>query len=122
MKESETLLLNLSNHPFDKWLPKQKEMAMKRWGRVEDIAFPHIPPAASEEELDELVEVYTQKILNLKPTAAHVMGEMTFVYRMVNRLQKLGISCVASTTNRKVEFLPDGTKKSIFEFVNFRKY
>jgi hypothetical protein len=40
--------------------------------------------------------------MNPKPAAVHLMGEMTFTFALVRKLQAAGIRCVASTTARDV--------------------
>ena len=55
-------------------------------------------------------------------TVVHVMGEMTFTYNMVNALKNVGITCLASTTERLVTMTSDGKKVSDFKFVQFREY
>lgn len=115
------MLLNLSNHPSTKWLPQQITAAKVEFVSIEDLAFPNVPPAATEMELDSLVDKYVEIILVKKPTAVHLMGEMTFTFRLVTHLKAAGIHCIASTTNRTVEER-DGKKIVQFEFVQFRAY
>jgi hypothetical protein len=57
----------------------------------------------------------------MDPQAVHLMGEMTFTFRLVTMLQAAGIPCIASTTHRTVEER-DGKKIVQFEFVQFRPY
>ncbi len=97
------MLLNLSNHPSHKWTPEQQQAAREQYCDITDIPFPNIPPEATEEELGQLVEAYVEKIKGRQPAAVHLMGEMTFTYRLVQRLKEAGIPCVASTTHRIVE-------------------
>jgi hypothetical protein len=85
------------------------------------MSFPNIPPELVGIELDELVETYASKIKAENPQAVHVMGEMTFTYRLVNHLKANDILCIASTTNRIVEE-KDGKKIVQFQFVQFRAY
>lgn len=115
------MLLNLSNHPSSKWTLEQLQTARRQYSDVEDLPFPNIPPSYSEDELDALVEDYCSTVQKLNPDAVHVMGEMTFTYRLVNRLKEAGIKCLASTTNRIVEE-KDGKKIVQFQFVQFREY
>ena len=122
------MLINISNHNSEKWSSEQKAAAEKEWGKIFDIQFPSVNPHISDEALDNLVEIYENEVYEkLNPTqgvdcnAVHVMGEMTFVYRLVKALQNQGIHCVASTTERIVSE-QDGVKTSIFKFVKFRSY
>ena len=52
----------------------------------------------------------------------HIMGEMTFTFRLVEKLKAAGIRCVASTSERVVQELSDGKKVVQFSFVRFREY
>ena len=118
------ILLNFSNHPSTQWKEEQLEAA-HCFGTVEDLAFPAVSPSMDEEELDELVEEFVEMIANdfdSSYTCVHIMGEMTFVFRMVFRLKTLGFRCIASTTERIVQETPDGQKISSFQFVRFREY
>ena len=127
------VFINLSNHPSSKWVGKQRLDATKNNAELVDIQFPNIDPAATDNDIDMLVNEYVNKILafvgddkktRLEDIIVHVMGEMTFTYKLVDRLLNYyGIQCVASTTKRIViENEEDVTKTSIFEFVQFRKY
>lgn len=119
------MLLNLSNHPTSTWQPNQLALAQKQYGEVQDLPFPQINPEATPSELNHLAAQYLQKIVPLQQQqdtfAVHVMGELTFTFLMVKKLQELGIPCVASTTLRKTK--QEGNRKiSIFQFVQFRPY
>ncbi|MCC5938410.1 MAG: TIGR02221 family CRISPR-associated protein [Lunatimonas sp.] len=115
-------LLNLSNHPSTSWPEKQLKLASEHYGPVQDIPFPQIDPLAGEGEIDALADQYLTKILDLRPKAVHLMGELTFTFTLVQLLQSHGIPCIASTTHRTTQDMPDGTKVSKFEFVRFRNY
>src|SRR5690625_3314186 len=116
------MLLNLTNHPSSNWPENQKSLAKERYQKIQELPFPKINPEWNEEELDQLVEEYENKIQKLKPQAVHIMGEMTFTYRLVNRLKEMGIPCIASTTERTDTFDEDDHKISTFKFVRFRNY
>lgn len=118
------IFINLSNHPSAKWSEGQLEAA-KQYGEVIDIDFPSVDSMADEALLDELVNHYVNKILyisNGKEATVHVMGEMTFTYRLVCALKEYGIKCVASTTERISHDNGDGTKTSEFKFIKLRSY
>ncbi|RMG84588.1 MAG: CRISPR-associated protein [Bacteroidetes bacterium] len=115
------MLLNLSNHPATGWSPEQAGAAEKAFGRVEDLPFPNVPPSADEAEVDRLVGIFFDKIAGMGPSAVHIMGEMTFSFRLISRLKSAGIPCLASTTDRLVE--ERGGRKIVqFRFVRFRYY
>lgn len=118
------LFLNLSNHSSDKWSKAQLDAA-RAYGEVVDMPFPEIDPGATTEEIHRLAEEYAEEISCKYPDCdltVHLMGEMTFCFRLVTLLHARGVRCVASTTQRKTSELPDGTKESIFEFEAFREY
>jgi hypothetical protein len=116
------MLLNLSNHPSARWAAEQFNKAQEEYERVEDLPFPHIDPALTTEEVQSLAADYFQRVLATQPAAVHLMGEMTFTHALVQKLKAAGIPCVASTTQRRTEELPDGSKKVHFQFVQFRAY
>jgi len=124
------MLLNLSNHPLSKWSPKQRGAAEGLFGAIVDIPFPAIEPMASLEEIEKMVQDYVQLCLThleqhndyAEENAVHIMGEYTFTYLFVREMEKRGILCVASTTERIVTDNPDGSKTTFFEFVQFRPY
>jgi hypothetical protein len=115
------MLLNLSNHPYTSWPVAQATAALRQFGTVQDLPFPSIPPQATTAEVQELVEDYYQQIRQTNPHTVHLMGEMTFTFALVQRLQAAGIPCVASTSERIVEER-EGRKIVTFNFVQFRPY
>jgi len=50
------------------------------------------------------------------------MGKFTFTYQFFKEMEKRSIPCVASTTERIVTENPDGSKTTLFKFVQFRPY
>ena len=119
-----SLMINLSNHPTTLWSDCQVAEARK-WGELMDMPFPKVDPHVDSQDITGLVDEYSSRILALARDhvlVVHVMGEMTFTYRVVARLKAAGIECVASTTERKVIERADGTKISSFQFVRFRAY
>lgn len=118
------LFLNLSNHSSDKWGEAQLDAA-RAYGKVVDMPFPEIDPGATTEEIYILAEEYAEEITSRYPDrdlTVHIMGEMTFCFRLVTLLHARGVRCVASTTQRKTSELEGGKKESIFEFQEFREY
>ena len=118
------LLINLSNHPSAGWGARQREAA-EMYGEIEDMDFPAIPPVAGEREITDLAEEYVARIeerAEMRDVTVHIMGEMTFCYAVITRLQPLGIPCIASTTRRQVTETADGVKEVRFDFETFRKY
>jgi hypothetical protein len=122
------MLLNLSNHPSTRWSDKQRQTAIEKYGNIQDMPFPNVPAAATSEEVEILANDYVQgirglaKVENNLPFAAHVMGEMTLVFRIVTLLKQSDITCVASTSERNSVENADGSKTIQFEFIQFREY
>ena len=123
------MLINLSNHPAEKWQEKQKQLAREKYGIVQDLSFPAVPPEATHAQVQEMAKELFEKIVAVfdecanepLPIAVHIQGEFTLVFALVTLLKSSGISCIASTSNRNVS--DDGAKKIIiFEFVQFREY
>lgn len=116
------MLLNLSNHPSTSWPKNQVTLANQNYGAIQDIPFPQIDPLANEDDINELANNYLNQILSLKPKAVHLMGELTFTFKLVELLKSHGITCLASTTTRNTQEMADGCKISKFQFVRFRSY
>lgn len=117
------MLINLSNHPSIMWESDQLNAAA-RYGRIIDIPFPKVAPEGDEDYIEQLVTNTMDSILQYtdkEEVTVHIMGEMTFVYLLVNRLSMIGIPCLASTTERIAQET-DNIKISNFKFIRFRKY
>ena len=123
------MLINLTNHPLSQWSEKQLKEAKKLYGKIVDLPFPQIPANWDSSEVDKLSEDYLNTILSncqqgiydKNNLSVHIMGEMTFCFSLIKKLQSHNIKCIASTTERNV--VEDGnTKKVIFEFCKFRNY
>ena len=121
------MLINFSNHPSAEWSELQQSAAEK-YGPVTDFPFPAVDPMAETYQIEQLAETYEikfRKILakdNTGIPAIHIMGELTFCHALVKRLQRVGIICLASTTDRETVNNPDGSKTARFGFVRFREY
>ena len=123
-QKNKSILINLSNHPSALWQDNQLTAA-EEYREIVDMSFPQISPDASNDDIEQLAQDFYDRILEMKQTSdivVHIMGEMTFTYSLVNKLKRIGVVCVASTTERISVDNPDGTKTSTFKFVKFRKY
>lgn len=116
------VLLNVSNHPFKAWSAEQERAALAQFDRVDDLPFPAIDPVWTDIQVVKCADEYVNKILDKRPVAVHLMGEMTFTYALAQKLKIAGIPCVASTTIREVIDHGDGRKEAQFRFVQFRPY
>lgn len=115
------MLLNLSNHPSASWSFAQLAAAGGE-SQVIDLPFPAVAPDGDEAYIESLANEYLNKILKMNDIkAVHIMGEMTFCYKLITKLKAHNIRCLASTTKREtVE--ENGVKISKFNFVRFREY
>lgn len=116
------MFINLTNHPSDSWSEEQLTAAHK-YGKIIDIHFPNIEPTFTSSMINKLADETINTIMAIgKDITVHIMGEMTFTYAVVSRLKTIGITCLASTTERNTIITPDGKKISEFRFVQFRDY
>ncbi len=119
------MLINLTNHPSTKWDDKQLNEAKMLYSEIMDIQFPNVSPEFTQEDIDRLGDEYLDKILSIDSKTlkiVHIMGEMSLTFNLINKLKQHDIPCVASTTQRDVEELSDGSKVVRFNFVQFRPY
>ena len=118
------ILVNLSNHPYERWSEAQKEAA-KEYGEVRDMPFPAIDPEEDTEQIRKTADEYISEVVGLSAEYAvtvHLMGEMSFVVYAVSQLSERGIRCICSTSERDVDDLGGGEKKVAFHFKRFRDY
>lgn len=119
------MLINLSNHPSSMWDIKQINAA-REYGQIIDMPFPAVDEQGDEEYISALAEYYLHKILAMADEveiAVHLMGELTFTYALLYRLQTNGIKCIASTSKRIVnDETPSRKGEVIFQFARFREY
>ena len=115
------MFLNLSNHPSLNWTEPQLAAAGGE-SQVIDLPFPTVSPDGDEAYIEQLANEYYNKIIEMQDvTTVHIMGEMTFCYKLITKLKAHNIRCLASTTKREtVE--ENGVKISKFNFVRFREY
>ena len=89
------------------------------------MPFPQVDSNGNEAYISSLADEYVSKIIDVAAdncVVVHLMGEMTFTFALVCRLQRLGYSCVASTTERTVRELDSGRREVWFKFTRFRMY
>ncbi len=120
------MLINLSNHPSSRWDTPQIQAAVQ-FGEITDMPFPEIEPEWDSKQVEQLAEVYFNKITTIAREkdavpVVHVMGEYSFCFKLVVLLKKAGIKAVVSTSKRHSVKNPDGTKTIQFNFVQFRPY
>lgn len=118
------MFINLSNHPSSEWNKEQIETA-SQYGNIVDIPFPVIDEYATETEIKKRAEDYFATILEKgmpQELTVHIMGEQTFCYALISKLQREGIRCVASCTVRDTYVNEIGEKVSSFHFARYREY
>lgn len=121
----EDIFINHSNHPSALWSEEERRAA-DEYGRIVDMAFPAIPPLATEIEVEGLAEANAARIIAQKPALVLCQGEYTYTYALVKRFIEKGIYVVAACSERVVEehHEPDGSTRRIsqFRFKRFRFY
>ena len=123
-QSKQRLLINLSNHPYHLWKDPQKAKA-EVYGKCIDMAFPAVSSTASKSDIDSLSNEFLLNILEYTSTyevTIHLMGEMTFCFSLLQKLNKLHIPAIASTTERICKESNNSTKESVFDFIRFREY
>ncbi len=117
--------INLSNHPSKFWGDKQREASLK-YGEILDYPFPVVDPYATSEEVNGLANQISDDIIRKSPEAVMCQGEFTLTFAIVHCLQKQGIKVLSACTERHVSEETDEngrtSRKSIFEFVQYREY
>ena len=122
------MLINFSHHVHTQWSEKQLQKAIDLYQEIIDIPFPNVEPEGDEIYIQNLADEYLNQILEIqqqnadKSITVHLMGEYTFCFALLKKLQAHNITCVASTTKRIVQMTEDQKKISVFEFVQFRKF
>ena len=125
------MLINLTNHPSASWSEKQLAAAHEQYGEIKDIPFPDIDPTLGKQEVFDMAADYFLKISHIHADlpeaekenfAIHVQGEHTFVHNLIEHVEILNFTCVASTTRRIKKDLGNGQSHQQFEFVRFREY
>ena len=122
--ENKNIFINLTNHPSAGWSEEQLSAA-RQYGEVEDLLFPVVDEHASEDDILLLADRYLAMIMErgeAQHLTVHIMGEQTFCYALISKLQAAGIRCVASCTERDTYIDEAGKKVSTFHFTRFRDY
>lgn len=118
------MFINLTNHPSSGWSEAQLAAA-RQYGDIVDMSFPVVDENGSEADIKHLADDYLAQILkkgNPSDITVHIMGEQSFCYALISKLQKEGIRCVASCTVRNTYVNGAGEKVSTFQFTRFREY
>jgi hypothetical protein len=118
------MLINLTNHPSEKWGEEQMNAAISAYNDVIDYPFPSVSPNATEEDINHIAQNTVMDItrkygLNI---TIHIMGEFTLCYALIKMFKTNGVRCIASCTERIAKELSNGCKISEFHFIKFREY
>lgn len=123
------MLINLTNHPSEKWGEAQRTEAKRKFGRIMDIPFPAVDALASEEYIAELAEMTARKVVEVsgrEDTGVLVQGEFTLTFAVIRILDKMGIPCYAACSERHTVETADKNgmsyKQVEFQFARFRQY
>ena len=126
MLPKERLLINISNHPSNKWSEKQHKEARSYGNKVIDLPFPSLKKETTIEKRDKLKESLVEQVKELIDqgffTTVHIMGEMVFTYQVVSDLKAQGIPCIASFGERIVKETRPNEKEVVFDFQFFTEY
>ena len=121
------MLINLTNHPHEKWGVKQKEIALSQFGSVENLSFPEIDPLINIEVVSSIADQYLSICItklaatNDQSNAVHISGEPCFLFQFVSKAKANKLPCICSTT-RRIVTNDNNIKTSIFQFEQFRSY
>jgi len=118
--------INLSNHPSKNWSAKQI-LAAQEYGEIIDFPFSNVPAQASEEEVLAMAQELVKNILDIDSSITVMcQGEFTLTFALVKLFKENNITVLSACSDRisEEEVKEDGSveKKSIFEFVRFRRY
>jgi hypothetical protein len=118
------MFINLTNHPSVTWNEEQRKAA-EVYGEIVDIPFPLVGEHATEAEIKQLADKYVALVMSKGKAGeltVHVMGEQTFCYALIAKLQEKGVRCIASCTAHDTFVNDKGQKVSTFHFARFREY
>ena len=102
------MLINISNHSYALWKPKQLITALEKFDKVEDFFMPEVNPAFTADQVREMAS---------KIIADDSSGNATFSGTVTaNDFNSFRASLPANTVLNS-----DGTKTIQFEFEQFRQ-
>ena len=106
------MLINVSNHPSEKWDKKQWEAAMK-YGGIIDIPFPSVDPYANEDKIESISDSLLTEIQKkaTKSDIVMIQGEYTLTYQVVKCLKQSGFTVISACSERIVE---ENTDRTLF--------
>ena len=88
------MLINFSNHPFEKWSEAQKRDAESAYVRIEDYPFPAVPTSYSTGDIVNEARKIADMIVSLirqgdsgEKNAVMCQGEFTLAFAVTRLLQ-----------------------------------
>jgi CRISPR-associated DxTHG motif protein len=121
--------VNLSNHGIATWSTQQLEAARAlRCGEPTDLAggLSEVEPDATTDEVVALARTLADRALGQGAVGAFVAGEHVLTVALVTELQRRGIRCFCTTTQRRVQerALDGGGRELVrtFYFLGWREY
>lgn len=128
------MLINLSNHPIEKWSQEQINAAIAQFGELKDFkdvdnkTFPNIPPEWNSTQValkaqEVFTEIINQNLQMAKENQLSILlaGELSFVIYFNTICKSNDVPVYVATSNRNTKDNPDGTKSVHFMFNQFRK-
>ena len=119
------MLLNITNHPSNKWSEEQMNGALNLALDVVDIPFPNVDPKLSTEEVYKMADNLVQDIekkYGINNICCLVQGDFTLTVALIFCLNYHEIPVYAATSERNTINNEDGSKTFIFNFNQFRNY
>ena len=117
------MLLNITNHPSNKWSEEQMNGALNLALDVVDIPFPNVDPKLSTEEVYKMADNLVQDIekkYGINNICCLVQGDFTLTVALIFCLNYHEIPVYAATSERNTINNEDGSKTFIFNFNQFR--
>jgi len=121
-ERQQSYLVNLSNHPSEKWNDQQKA----GWGGIIDIPFPEIMIDSNFDRIADSMydKVKNMKVIDLNPSNCTIMiqGQHPATFSMVACFMNAGFTVLSAFTERIVTDHEDGSKTSVFRFGGYQRY
>jgi len=121
-ERQQSYLVNLSNHPSDKWSDLQKS----GWGAIIDIPFPEIHIDSNFDRIADSMydKVKNMEAIDLNPGNCTIMvqGQHPATFSMVACFINAGFTVLSAFTERIVTDNTDGSKTSVFRFGGYQRY
>lgn len=128
------MLINLSNHPIEKWSQVQINAAIALFGELKDYqdadnkTFPNIPPEWNSTQVaikaqEVFMDIINQNLQIAKEDNLSILiaGELSFIIYFNTICQSNSVPLYVATSERNTIENADGTKTVHFIFNQFRR-